>query len=544
MLLLVLAAPLAAQQPPATSTTYSYTVFVGGTLVGREDVTVRTTTDGIAITGKGRLSGSLDIAIQRAEVRYRRNWTPEVFELEATVGGGDAGMQTTFDGGVAVTKGVDGGQRIDSTDQIASPSQTIVLPNIFFGAYEALTRRLATSPIGEQFTAFIRAGTLASLRLDSAAAERIQISTSTFSVRRYTLTLSDAKGAAPVHLYADENGSLLRVNVPALGLDVMREDLASATARTVVYSNPGDEAVNVPSAGFNLGATLTRPTSGTAPRLPAVVLLSGAAADDRDGVLAGVPVIGQLAGAIADAGFVAVRYDKRGYGQSGGRAESATLGDHAEDAVAIVRWLANRPDIDRNRIVVIGHNEGAWAALLAAGRERRIALVGTLAAPATTGSERVLEQQRHALEQLNLPPAEMVARIDLQSRINAAVATGRGWEGIPVETRRQADTPWFQSLLTFDPARVLRDVRQPLLVVHGELDSEVPPTHIDRLAELAQAGRPSSVAVVSVRGVNHLLVPAITGTVSEYASLEDRNVSKDVTTAIVQWLRKSFESIK
>jgi hypothetical protein len=550
--MLLLAVPVAARQagpaptPTPTTTTYGYTVFVRGTLVGREEVTVRTSADGITITGKGRLSGSLDIVMERAEVRYRRNWTPERFELEATVNGGPASLQTVFESGTAVTSGTDGGQRIDRTDMISSPSQTVVLPNVFFGSYEALTRRLATSPVGEEFAGFVRAGNLVALRLTSAAAERVQISTSAFNVRRYTLTLADTRGATTVNLYADENGSLLRVSMPAIGLDVMREDLASSTARTVVYSNPSDEAVNIPSTGFNLGATITRPASATpAPtRLPAVILLSGAGIDDRDGVVAGVPVIGQIAGALADAGFLTVRYDKRGYGQSGGRAESATLADHADDAVAVFRWLGSRTDIDRDRIAVIGHNEGAWTALLAATRERRIAGVATLAAPSTAGTERVLEQQRHALEQMNLPPAELVSRIELQTRINAAVISGRGWEGIPPETRKQADTPWFQSLLMFDPARVIKDVRQPFLIVHGELDAQVPVSHADRLAELGKGSRSRAVGLVAVRGVNHLLLPAITGEVSEYASLEDRTVSKDVTTAISAWLTKTFASIR
>ena len=549
--MLLLAVPVAARQAgpvptaaPAT-TTHGYTVFVGGTLVGREEVTVRTSPDGITITGKGRLSGSLDILMERAEVRYRRNWTPELFELEATVNGGPSGLQTVFEGGTATTSGTDGGQRIDRTDTISSPSQTVVLPNVFFGSYEALTRRLAASPVGEEFAGFVRAGNLVALRLTSAAAERVQISTSAFNVRRYTLTLSDARGATTVNLYADENGSLLRVSMPAIGLDVMREDLAASTARTVVYSNPSDVAVNIPAAGFNLGATVTRPAAASAlTRLPAVILLAGAGIDDRDGVVAGVPVIGQIAGALADAGFVTVRYDKRGYGQSGGRAESATLADHADDAIAVFRWLGNRTDIDRDRIAVIGHNEGAWTALLAATRERRIAGVATLAAPSTTGAERVLEQQRHVLEQMNLPPAELVSRIELQTRINAAVMSGRGWEGIPPETRKQADTPWFQSLLMFDPARIVKDLRQPLLIVHGELDAQVPVSHADRLAELGKGSRSRAVGLVTVRGVNHLLLPAITGEVSEYTSLEDRTVSKDVTNAISAWLTKTFASIK
>jgi hypothetical protein len=44
--------------------------------------------------------------------------------------------------------------------------------------------------------------------------------------------------------------------------------------------------------------------------------------------------------------------------------------------------------------------------------------------------------------------------------------------------------------------------------------------------------------------VNHLLVPAITGDVSEYGTLTDRNVSMDVTTAVSSWMTKTFAAIR
>jgi pimeloyl-ACP methyl ester carboxylesterase len=274
-----------------------------------------------------------------------------------------------------------------------------------------------------------------------------------------------------------------------------------------------------------------------------VILMSGV--DDRDGVVGGVPIMGQLAGSLANAGYLAVRFDRRGFGQSGGRAESATLGDYAGDALSVLRWLSERKDVDRNRIALVGHNEGAWAAMVAADREKRVAAVVSIAAPAINGAERVLEQQRHLLDELKSPPAETNAKIELQRQINAAVLTGRGWENIPPETRKQADTPWFQSFLAFDPAKVLDDVRQPLLFLHGELDSEVPVEHVERLADIARKQSNSkSISVVTVRGVNHLLVAAATGDVDEYASLANRTLSPDVTTAITDWLIKTFQSVR
>ena len=84
---------------------------------------------------------------------------------------------------------------------------------------------------------------------------------------------------------------------------------------------------------------------------------------DRDSVVSGVPIFGEIAGALADAGYIVVRYDKRGIGQSGGRAEAATLADYADDVRAAVKLLADRKDVDPKRIAVIGHSEGGIVAL-------------------------------------------------------------------------------------------------------------------------------------------------------------------------------------
>jgi len=48
------------------------------------------------------------------------------------------------------------------------------------------------------------------------------------------------------------------------------------------------------------------------------------------------------------------------------------------------------------------------------------------------------------------------------------------------------------------------------------------------------------VKVVTIPGINHLLVPANTGEVDEYGRLTDRHVSPAVTTALINWLRETF----
>jgi hypothetical protein len=69
----------------------------------------------------------------------------------------------------------------------------------------------------------------------------------------------------------------------------------------------------------------------------------------------------------------------------------------------------------------------------------------------------------------------------------------------------------------------------------------VPPHHADRLTEMARARkRKVATDIVKVPGINHLLVPATTGEVVEYASLSDRKVSSIATGAIAAWMTKNI----
>jgi pimeloyl-ACP methyl ester carboxylesterase len=544
-LVLLLTALPGAQGPPPTA----YSIFVRGVAVGREEIAIESTLAGTTIVSSGRLSAPLNVVLRRAEFKYRPDWTAEQLYLDVNTNGGDSMLRTTFDGGVASTEMTVRSQTSKVAHQVSA--QTIALPNNVFSAYVAVARRLTNATAGTQLRAYVVPSTEVGITVASVVAERVQIGAALVDVRRYELAIANPTGNLTVSVTADARGSLVRIAIPAAGLDVVREDLAASTSRVQVYSNAGDEPVIIPAVGFNLGATLTRPRSSAAPargtatpRLPAVVLLAGSGASDRDGFAFGIATVGQLAGAIADGGFLAVRYDKRGFGQSGGRAESATLQDYGEDARAVVKWLAARKDVDPKRIAIIGHSEGAWVAIQAAARDNRIAGLVSIAAPAASGAELILEQQQRALDAMTLSPADREQRVALQKQIQNAVLTGKGWEGIPPAMRREADTPWFQSLLAFSPARVVSNVRQPMLFVHGDLDRQVPVAHVTPLSDLARKSRSKSVEVVVVRGVNHLLVPATTGEVTEYSSLTDRNISAEVRNAITGWLSRTFAAIK
>jgi hypothetical protein len=434
------------------------------------------------------------------------------------------------------------GTQSSSKTETLTPG-AVLLPNSLYASYVALGRQLIGMKPGATFRAYVAPQAEVEATLDGVNNDRLKTPTRSFDVRRHEVTFKNPSGPLPVEIWTEDDGTLVRIRIPSVELEVAREDVASISTRQEKITRAGDEDAMIPANGFSLAATISRPTppaNGPAPKKwPAIVLVPGSGAVDRDEVVAGIPVFGQLAGALADAGYLVVRYDKRGIGQSGGRAESATIGDYAEDLLSIVRYLSRRKDVDEDRITAVGHSEGGWVALLAASRQDDIRHVVVAAAPSVTGNELVLEQQKHLLDLMKAPAHEVEAKIAMQKRINSAVVSGTSWEGVSPSVRKQADTPWFASFLKFDPAAVMRDVRQPLLVVQGALDSQVPPHHADRLVELAKARKKGQgVDLVKIDGVNHLFVPATTGEVSEYASLPEKQITPRWAAAILDWLAK------
>jgi dipeptidyl aminopeptidase/acylaminoacyl peptidase len=83
----------------------------------------------------------------------------------------------------------------------------------------------------------------------------------------------------------------------------------------------------------------------------------------------------------------------------------------------------------------------------------------------------------------------------------------------------------------------MAEVKQPLLILQGALDKQVLPHHADKLAELGRARKKAaSVEVKQLPGLNHLFVPAKTGEVSEYESLEKKAISSEVPSVIGAWV--------
>jgi pimeloyl-ACP methyl ester carboxylesterase len=536
------------ETPAQTTSASTFRVFIRGADAGIEEVAVMESPGGWTLRGSGKLRAPVNLAIDYWEMRYDRAWKP----LELTVNMTDKGVQwsvhTTFAGVIASSDISQGGKTQRRTSTVAA--DTIVLPNLVFGAYEALAARVSTEKPGAQLEAFIAPQDAVSVTVGSVTDETIEVPAGKIAARKWALQL----GAAPkleMDLWTD-GSRLLRLDIPTQMVSVLRDDIASVSARLVTMARPNDEQAAIPANGFNLAATISTPATADTPapapgrkiapaRRPAVVLISGSGPSDRDEIVAGIPIFAQVANALSDAGYLVVRYDERGVGKSGGRQESATLEEFAADARAVVTYLGRRRDVDPRRIALVGYGEGGWLAMLVAGREERVAAVTLIATPAVPGTEFVLEQQTQFFERSGTNPASQQAVVEQQKKILDAVVTGKGWEGLPQDVRRRVDTPLYRSFLMFDPSQAIVRVRQPMLIVQPLVDREVPPHHGEQLAQLARSRPRAKVTdFVQLKGLNHLLAGAVTGEVAEYGTLTNRSVSPDVIHEITSWLSKTL----
>ena len=138
-------------------------------------------------------------------------------------------------------------------------------------------------------------------------------------------------------------------------------------------------------------------------------------------------------------------YDGRGSGQSGGRTESAGLVAYRDDVLSVIQWVRRRRDVDGDRMVIVGYGDSGPIALLAAEREDRIKGVALLAALDGPDARPFSSSNSACSRGSRFRRPSGPERIKLQAKVNEAAVTGKGWEEISDDVRRQADTPWFEA---------------------------------------------------------------------------------------------------
>jgi uncharacterized protein len=327
------------------------------------------------------------------------------------------------------------------------------------------------------------------------------------------------------------------------------------------------EEVTYQNGDVTFAGTLTIP-EGTGP-FPAALLITGSGPQNRDEEIFGHKPFAVLADFLSRAGIAVLRVDDRGMGGSTGKSPTVTTEDFAGDAQAGVTFLRTRPEVDRKKIGLIGHSEGGIIAPLVASRSKDVAFIVLLAGTGVPGRDVLLKQTEMVSraegmneEVLKAELAEMRVALDLlvagadSTAIRAkleetasgllAAAPESDKAGIEATARGfraqlgSMTSPWFRNFVTYDPRPTLRKVKVPVLALNGERDLQVPPEqNLPEIEKALRDAKNKDVTIKKMPGLNHLLQPAKTGAISEYATIET-TMDPSALEAVRDWIVQRF----
>lgn len=331
------------------------------------------------------------------------------------------------------------------------------------------------------------------------------------------------------------------------------------------YSSENVKIENA-GAGIKLAGTLTIPENVKNP--PAVILVSGSGAQNRNMDIMGHSYFLVIADYLTRNGYAVLRCDDRGTAESEGDFSKATTADFATDVSAQADFLAAHPaGFDKKRIGVLGISEGGMIAPLASLQNSGITFLILLSAPGVTGGE-ILSSQSHIINTIMGEDPAQVAVTDciMEGVVRHIQSTGNDSSLVKVigaiydeclekgeidkkkfksdpRTGKRTFTavfnsPWMLYFTRLNPKDYLPEVKIPMLAINGTLDLQVHVSVNQKPLEelIRRAGNPLNETVV-FENLNHLLQKADKGLISEYADITT-TIEPEVLEKMLEWLKK------
>ena len=317
-------------------------------------------------------------------------------------------------------------------------------------------------------------------------------------------------------------------------------------------------------AGNKLAGTLTTPRDNKGP-FPAVILITGSGAQDRNEEIFGHKPFLVLADHLTRQGVAVLRVDDRGVGGSTGTGATATTEDFADDVLAGVEYLKSRKEIDPKHIGLIGHSEGGIIAPMLATRSGDIAFIVLMAGTGLPGEEIIHLQAELIAKAAGSGEKEIAESRKMQERIFAVIKSEKDPKeaekklnalrdeitaGMPEDMKKagadkaldaqfkSVNSPWFRYFTTYDPRPALTKVKCPVLAINGERDLQVPyKENLGAIEAALKAGGNKDFTIIKLPELNHLFQKAQTGSPSEYGKIEE-TISPLALQTISDWIKK------
>lgn len=262
------------------------------------------------------------------------------------------------------------------------------------------------------------------------------------------------------------------------------------------------------STPWQLPGTLTLP-NGPGP-FPAVVLVHGSGAHDRDETIGPNKTFKDLAWGLAGQGIAVLRYDKRTlvHGKEVVQVANLTVKEETvEDAQAAVDLLVAQPEIQAKHVFVAGHSLGGYVGPRIAAGDAKVAGLIVLAGNTRPMEELVVEQVRHLVGSRGKMTHQDQEQIDQVEKEEAAIRNPDLKPGVTV-TLFGVPIPssYFLDLRNYHPAEMAATLHIPILVLQGARDDNVSMADFDGWKK--SLGNQPTASFKTYPALNHLFVPA------------------------------------
>ncbi len=361
--------------------------------------------------------------------------------------------------------------------------------------------------------------------------------------------LAAASNELPQEISAREEGRLavsvpLRPQEPTGAIPYDEEE--------VKYSNI--------TADVTLAGTLTLPRTGKPS--PAVLLIAGSGPNDRNETIFGHKPFLVLADHLTKQGFAVLRVDKRGVGQSTGNYDVSTSEDFAADVLAGVEYLKIRNEVDAEQIGLIGHSEGGLIAPMVAVKSNDVAFIVLMAGGGVTGEATLYAQEALISRAMGVTEEQISHQLDFQKQVLSVIKNesdlekaekllreivAKQLDNLPKEEQqasaevmeaqiKRCNSKWFRYFLTYDPITSLKHLKIPVLVINGELDSQVPSKqNLPVIAKILEEAGNRNYRIIEFPKLNHLFQTCESGSILEYGKIEE-TIAPVVLDTLSGWI--------
>lgn len=301
------------------------------------------------------------------------------------------------------------------------------------------------------------------------------------------------------------------------------DEIGSAQPQQALYSSPSYDnpenytelEVAIGRDEWKLPATLTVP-KGKGP-FPAVILVHGSGAGDRDETVGAVKPFRDLAVGLAAKKIAVLRYDKRTL-EHGLKIQLSPLftmkEEFEEDAFAAAEYLKNNDLIDASNIIVLGHSQGGYALPeIMDSDSSGIFKAGIILSGCSRPIYELMIEQNEYFINKGLATKEQVDFIKNQVNMikDPAFDPARPPAGYTLGTPF-----YFNHMKNYDVIGAAKAIQKPVLVMQGDADFQVSvKTDFDGWKKAFENNKAAEFKLYP--GLNHVYTDVnVSGTIEDY----------------------------